>query len=207
MEHIKNIYCIGRNYSEHVKELNNQMPEQPLIFSKPTHALALADKDGVVLPSGKGDIHHELEIVLEMNCDYEAGLTVDDLVKTMYLGLDLTLRDEQAKLKAAGLPWLLSKGFKNSAILSQPIDYPSEAILLNKEFSLEINNKQVQVGKMNQMLFSLDTMLTYLAENIGLKKGDIIFTGTPAGVGPLQDKDELKMIYDGKVYGELAIKI
>lgn len=207
MDHIKNIYCIGRNYAEHVKELNNEMPNQPLIFNKPTHALVRAIDNLIELPNNKGEVHHEVEIVLEIDRDYEAGLSVDDLVKTMYIGLDLTLRDEQTKLKQAGLPWLLSKGFKNAAIVSKSINFPTEAVLRDKEFSLNINEQTVQSGKINQMTFSLDAMIKYLAENIGLKKGDLIFTGTPAGVSPLRDKDELELIYDNEVISRCKISI
>ncbi len=207
MDHIKNVYCIGRNYADHVKELNNEMPEQPLIFSKPTHALVHADDNLIELPKNKGEVHHEVEIVLEIERDYEAGLTVNDLVKKMYIGLDLTLRDEQTKLKEAGLPWLLSKGFKNAAIVSKPIDFPTEAVLRDKVFSLKINERTVQSGKINQMTFSLDAMIKYLAENIGLKKGDLIFTGTPSGVGPLKNEDELELIYDHNVISRCKINI
>lgn len=207
MDHVKNVYCIGRNYADHVKELNNEMPEQPLIFSKPTHALVRAAGNLIQLPKNKGEVHHEVEIVLEIDRDYQAGLTVDELVKKMYVGLDLTLREEQGKLKQAGLPWLLSKGFKNSGIVSKPIDFPTEAVLRNKEFSLKINERVVQSGKINQMTFSLDAMIKYLAENIGLKKGDLIFTGTPAGVGPLNNDDELELIYDAEVISRCKISI
>lgn len=207
MKHIKNIYCIGRNYADHVKELNNKMPEQPLIFSKPTHALVKAEDNQITLPGGKGAVHHEVEIVLEIDRDYEAGLVVDDLVSKMYIGLDLTLRDEQQRLKEAGLPWLLSKGFKNAAIISKSIEFPTETVLREKEFSLKINETVVQAGKINQMTFSLDAMIEYLANHVGLKKGDLIFTGTPAGVGPLKNNDQLKLIYDGEVISCCKITI
>lgn len=207
MNQVKNIYCIGRNYADHVKELNNQMPEQPLIFSKPTHALVTANDNLIDLPANKGDVHHEVEIVLEINQDYQAGLTVDDLVSNMYIGLDLTLRDEQQKLKTSGLPWLLAKGFQNSAIVSKSIEFPGEATLRDKEFSLKINNHCVQSGKISQMTFSLNAMIKYLAENIGLKKGDVIFTGTPAGVGPLKNNDQLELMYDGEVISRCKVSI
>ena len=207
MEHIKNIYCIGRNYTDHVKELNNEMPDQPVIFSKPTHALAQAKDNLITLPGNQGAVHHEVEIVLEIDRDYEAGHSVDDLVSNMYVGLDLTLRDKQQNLKQSGLPWLLSKGFKNSAILSQALEFPTEAILRDKAFSLKINDKIVQTGKINQMTFSLNTMIHYVAENIGLGKGDLIFTGTPAGVGPLNDADQLQLIYDDEVISQCEITL
>src|SRR5699024_3250129 len=134
----------------------------------------------------QGAVHHEVEIVLEIDRDYEAGLSVDDLVSKMYVGLDLTLRDKQQSLKHSGLPWLLSKGFKNSAILSQAIEFPTEAILRDKMFSLKVNDKFVQTGKINQMTFSLNTMINYVAENNGLGKGEIIITETQAGARELK---------------------
>ena len=207
MDHIKNIYCIGRNYTDHVKELNNEMPDQPLIFSKPTHALTQAKNNLITLPGSQGAVDHEVEIVLEIDRAYEAGLSVDDLVSNMYVGLDLTLRDKQQNLKHSGLPWLLSKGFKNSAILSQALKFPTEATLRDKAFSLKVNDKVVQTGKINQMTFSLNTMIHYVAGYLGLRKGDLIFTGTPAGVGPLNNADQLQLIYDHEVISQCEIKI
>src|SRR5690625_239631 len=102
MEHIKNIYCIGRNYTDHVKELNNEMPDQPLIFSKPTHALAQAKNNLITLPGNQGAVHHEVEIVLEIDRDYEAGLSVDDLVSKMYVGLDLRSEEHTSELQSRG---------------------------------------------------------------------------------------------------------
>src|SRR5699024_11460020 len=113
MDHIKNIYCIGRNYTDHVKELNNEMTDQPLIFSKPTHALTQAKNNLITLPGRQGAVDHEVEIVLEIDRAYEAGLSVDDLVSTMDVGLDLALRNKQQQLKHTGLPCLLTIGFTN----------------------------------------------------------------------------------------------
>src|SRR5699024_7643895 len=121
--------------------------------------------------------------------------------------LDLTLRDKQQNLKYSGLPWLLSKGFKNSAILSQALKFPTEATLRDKAFSLKVNDKVVQTGKIIQMTFSLNTMIHYVAENIGLRKGDLILTGTPAGIGPLNYADKIQLIYDDEVISQCEIKI
>src|SRR5699024_1290077 len=142
-----------------------EMPDQPLIFSKPTHALTQAKNNLITLPGSQGAVDHEVEIVLEIDRAYEAGLSVDDLVSNMYVGLDLTLRDKQQNLKHSGLLWLLSKGFKNSAILSQALKFTTEATLRDKAFSLNVNHKVVQTGKINQMTFSLNTMIHYVAEN------------------------------------------
>src|SRR5699024_9725116 len=126
----------------------------------------------------------------------------------------------QQTLKHSGLPWLLSKGFKNSAILSQALEFPTEAILRDKVFSLKVNDKIVQTGKINQMTLILNTIIHYVAENIGLEKGDrnltvnielgkgdLIFTGTPAGVGPLNNADQLQLIYDHEVISQCEVKI
>src|SRR5699024_8599255 len=110
-------------------------------------------------------------------------------------------------LKHSGLPWLLSKGFKNSAILSQALEFPTEAILRDKVFSLKVNDKIVQTGKINHMTCSLNTMIHYVAENIGLGTGDIIFTGTQAGDGPLNNAEQLQLIYDHEVISQCEVKI
>src|SRR5690625_6890119 len=109
------------------------MPDQSVIYSKPTHALAQAKDNLITLPRNQGAVHHEVEIVLEIDRDYEAGHSVDDLVSNMYVGLDLTLRDKQQNLKQSGLPLLLSKGFKNSAIFSNTIEFSTVSILRDKE--------------------------------------------------------------------------
>lgn len=204
---IKNVYCIGRNYSEHVKELKNELAETPLIFSKPTHSVVIANENKIKLPKGRGEIHHELELVLEMDQDYDPNLSVDELIYTMYVGLDLTLRDLQTELKEKELPWLLSKGFVNSAILSKPFRFPGLKEVLKTPFSLDVNGEIVQQGKMEEMIFELEDLLKYLHEHIGLKKGDIIFTGTPKGVGPLKNGDKLQLIYDDQIYGLCTIEI
>src|SRR5699024_7084566 len=109
--------------------------------------------------------------------------------------------------KHLGLPWLWPKGFKNSAILSQALKFPTEATLRNKAFSLKVNDKVVQTGKINQMTFSLNTMIHYVPEHIGLEKGDLIFTGTTTVIGPLNDADQLQLIYDDEVISQCEIKI
>src|SRR5699024_4236558 len=117
MQTIKNIYCVGRNYVEHVHELGNVVPEEPVVFSKPTHAVVRADGGIINLPKDRGEVHYEAELVLKMGADYRVGITVDEIVSEMTVGLDLTLRDEQSKLKERAHPWLLSKGFPASAVL------------------------------------------------------------------------------------------
>ncbi len=118
-----NIYCIGRNYAKHATELGNEIPEEPILFSKPSHTLVETNGQRLVLPKDKGEIHHEIEIVLKINREVKLGDPLTDVVSQMALGLDLTLRDVQTKLKAKGHPWLRAKGFKHSAIVTPFWDF------------------------------------------------------------------------------------
>lgn len=206
VETIKNIFCVGRNYVKHVEELGNVLPDEPVIFSKPTHSLVKA-KDLIELPADRGEIHYETELVLKITGDYERGIGVDEIVSEMTIGLDLTLRDEQTKLKAKAHPWLLSKGFPQAAVLGEFISFPGYDRCKETSYSLRINGHKVQDGDINKMIFSLDEIITYIGENIGLAKGDLIFTGTPEGVGPLHHNDELEMLWGDKQLGKAKIKL
>lgn len=206
MNAVKNIYCVGRNYVEHVKELQNKIPDHPVIFSKPTHALVKADGSTIQLPNDKGDIHYEAELVIHINEEYTPEKTVEQLVDKMALGIDLTLRDVQQQLKNEGYPWLLSKGFPNSAIITDFIPFPGVTQCTEKDFTLEINDAVVQVGNVSQMMFSIHTLIKYIGTNLGLNKGDIIFTGTPSGVGPLKDNDHLTLKWGDEILGHCTVK-
>lgn len=205
MQTIKNIYCIGRNYVEHVHELGNVVPEEPVVFNKPTHAIAMANGDIIKLPSNRGEVHYEAELVLKIGAHYVPGITVDEIVSEMTVGLDLTLRDEQSKLKERAHPWLLSKGFPSSAVLGEFISFPCEKVCKETEFTLSINDKQVQKGNINKMIFPLQLMIDFIGKNLGLKRGDIIFTGTPEGVGALRQDDALVMKWGEQVMGSLQV--
>lgn len=207
MKQIRNVYCIGRNYVEHVKELNNQMPESPVVFSKPTHSLVQVTGQQIELPANKGDIHYEVELVVQLKTDYDQSKSVDEMVDTLYMGIDLTLREIQDDLKENRYPWLISKGFKNSAILSSSIPFPGDEQLKQIPFSLEVNGETVQKGKAEQMMFDLQAQLQYIGENLGLKAGDIVYTGTPSGVGALTDGDELSLKFNGEELGSCTIKL
>lgn len=206
MLNIHNIYCIGRNYVEHVKELNNKLPEKPIVFSKPTHSLVQVDGDEIAIPKDKGEVHYEVELVVQLKEDYDETKSVDELIDTLYMGLDLTLRDVQQELKDNGYPWLIAKGFKNSAILSSSVPFPGDKSLKQIPFSLQINGKTVQKGKAEQMMFDLQTQIHYIGQNLGLKAGDIIYTGTPSGVGALKNGDTLSMYFNGEELGSCVIK-
>lgn len=206
MQTIKNIYCIGRNYVEHVHELGNVVPDQPVVFSKPTHALIEANNNSIELPLDKGDIHYEAELVLKIGRDYDSNITVDEIVSQMTVGLDLTLRDVQSELKEKEHPWLLAKGFHQAAVLGQFIPFLGEEKCKQTKFSLYINDKCVQIGDINKMIFPLQSLITFIGENLGLKKGDIIYTGTPEGVGPLKWKDHIKMVWGEQVLGTATVE-
>lgn len=207
MESIQNIFCVGRNYVEHVHELGNIVPDEPVIFSKPTHSLVEAKGQTIHLPKDRGIIHYEAELVLKMGRDYSPEMTVDDLVSDMTIGLDLTLRDVQNRLKKEGHPWLMAKGFLHAAILGSFIPFPGIEASKENSFSLHINEERVQVGNMNKMIFSLESIIRHIGEALGLKKNDIIFTGTPEGVGPLKDCDRLLLKWGERTVGDAHIAL
>ncbi|MCL7747065.1 fumarylacetoacetate hydrolase family protein [Halalkalibacter sp. MEB205] len=200
-----NIYCIGRNYANHAKELGNAIPDQPLLFSKPSHSLTIAQGQSIVLPKGLGEIHHELEIVLKINKTVQKGDKVTDVVNEMALGLDLTLRDVQSVLKQKGQPWLRAKGFKNSAIITDFWEFSQEECA-NTEFAFELNGQLVQNGNIRDMLFDFQEIIDECAEWFGLAEGDLIFTGTPEGVGPLQSNDFGRMLWGKEEKGTFSIE-
>ncbi|MBM7568406.1 fumarylacetoacetate hydrolase family protein [Paenibacillus sacheonensis] len=210
MEEIRNIYCVGRNYALHAKELGNDVPEEPMIFSKPTHALHPASGK-LALPGSIGEIHYELEIVARIGKTYKAGMTVDELVDGIALGIDLTARDVQSQLKEKRHPWLLAKGFVGSAVLGPFQPFGGEAAFGEIVFSLLKNDETVQSGSPRDMIFSLQQLIDFIGTRMGLGAGDIIYTGTPAGVGPLADGDalELKLAAGGKeeTFGPLYVDL
>lgn len=205
MEAIKNIYCVGRNYVLHAKELNNEVPTSPFLFSKPTHALALANGEELILPGDRGAVHYEVELVVKIGKRYEKGMKVDDIVYQMAIGIDFTLRDVQSELKKKSYPWLLAKGFPNSAVHSRFIDFPGEEACKQSEFSLLKNGEQVQVGNIKNLLFDLQTVIDFCAANFGLDEGDIIFTGTPEGVGPTSNGDYFELCWGDEILGNCKI--
>ncbi len=202
---IKNIYCVGRNYVLHAKELNNEVPTSPFIFSKPTHAAVEANGQTIVLPGDRGAVHYEVEFVIKVSKDYQKGIKVDEIVESMAVGIDFTLRDVQSELKKKGHPWLLAKGFPNSAVLSKFIDFPGEEACKKRNFSLKKNGEHVQIGNIKNILFDLQTIIDFSGENFGLGEGDIIFTGTPEGVGPVCSDDHFVLLWGEEVLGECKV--
>ena len=188
------IYCIGRNYADHVAELSNPIPEAPLVFMKPATAL-LGQGETIELPPGETEVHLETELVVLIGREgrYAAGEKLDRWIAGLALGLDLTLRDLQAVLKSKGHPWERAKGFDGSAPLGPltPFD-PEIHPLGNLRFQGYVNGECRQRGDTAEMLFPLPTLLENLSETWRLRPGDLVFTGTPAGVGPLVTGDRVE---------------
>jgi fumarylpyruvate hydrolase len=207
MEFIRNIFCVGRNYRLHAQELGNEVPDSPMIFSKPSNAIALANRSEITFPGGLGEVHHELEVVLLIGDTYRKGKKVEELVGEMALGIDFTLRDVQSKLKAKGHPWLLAKGFKNSAVITEFHPFPGVNTSIEANFSLWKNDECIQQGAMRDMIFDLQTLINYIGENFGLRQGDLIFTGTPAGVRAIHENEHFQMKWEDEVWGEFTAKL
>ena len=202
----KNIYCIGRNYRMHALELGNEVPTKPIVFIKPTHAFEIAAGQTINLPPDQGSIDFEAELILRLKDSYQPGAPLEKCVDAFTIGLDLTLRDVQTELKDKRLPWLASKGFKSSAIAGKwlPIDALDTA---QGEFSLYINNERVQHGLLSDMMFSIPSLLEYCSNTFGLAAGDIIYTGTPAGVGALSTGDELSLFWQEEEVGSCKVNL
>jgi 2-keto-4-pentenoate hydratase/2-oxohepta-3-ene-1,7-dioic acid hydratase in catechol pathway len=193
------IICIGRNYIDHAKELDNPIPEQPIYFMKPDCALLINNKP-FYLPDFSNDVQHEVELVVKIN---RLGKHIEKQFAHRYyneigLGVDLTARDVQKKCMAEGLPWEIAKSFDSSAPLGKFKNINDFAKQDNIGFELLINEKIVQKGQSKDMLFSIDDIISYVSKFITLKIGDLIYTGTPAGVGPVKVGDTLI----GKIEGE-----
>ncbi|MCS7460192.1 fumarylacetoacetate hydrolase family protein [Paenibacillus doosanensis] len=207
MQSIRNIYCVGRNYGLHAAELGNEVPEEPMIFTKPTHALVAIQGQPILLPGDRGEVHYETELVVHIAEDYKPGASVDQLIDAMALGIDFTLRDVQSVIKKKGQPWLPAKGFLNSAAIAGFRPFPGEEAVKRTEFSLRKNGAEVQRGNVNDMIFNLQTIVDYIARHYGLGKGDIIYTGTPAGVGALQSGDRMELLWGEEVVGTFTAQL
>lgn len=192
------IICIGRNYVDHAKELNNPVPDRPVVFMKPPSALLVNDKP-LYYPDFTRDLHYEVELVLKIckNGRHVQPEFAEDYFQEVALGIDFTARDLQNDLKSKGQPWELAKGFDGSAALSGFV--PLEK--LNRHsigFSLRKNGEVVQKGNSRDMIFSFADIIVFVSQFIKLQMGDLIFTGTPAGVGPVKIGDQLQGSLEGK---------
>jgi len=193
------IIAIGRNYAEHAKELNNPIPTVPVIFMKPDTAV-LKDNKPFYLPEFSNEVHYELEVVLKI-C--KEGKHIAEKFATNYydeigLGIDFTARDIQSKHKEKGLPWELAKSFDNSAPISIFLPKADFADLYDLNFELKINNESRQKGHTKDLLFSFEKIISFVSQYITLKKGDLIFTGTPEGVGKINQGDKIEAWLEGK---------
>lgn len=200
------IICIGRNYAEHAQELGNEIPENPVIFMKPDTAVLKKGSD-FYIPEFSNDVHYELEVVLKISKGgkYILEENAHKHYEEIALGIDFTARDLQSHLKGKGLPWELAKGFDGSAVLSE--FYPKNKFNLTElQFSLLKNKEEVQKGNTNLMLFSPDKIIAFVSQYFTLRVGDLIFTGTPKGVGKVEENDFLEAYLEEEKVLELRIQ-
>lgn len=188
---------MGRNYAEHARELNNPVPASPLLFIKPATALAPLEQP-LRIPRGRGAVHHELEVALLMGTTVDAN-TPAAAVAGIGLALDLTLRDEQAKLKDKGHPWEIAKAFDGACPCSAFIPQHNFDPQRTLQFSLTVNGKPRQRGSTDDMLFGFSALIEAMSQHFTLQPGDIVLTGTPAGVGELCPGDQLEMDLAGQL--------
>lgn len=186
------ILAVGRNYVNHAKELGNDIPSEPVIFLMPETALIQRNQP-FFYPDFSNNVHHEVELVIKIN---RLGKNISEKFANRYydeigIGIDFTARDLQNAASASGLPWAISKGFDGSAPIGQFVNKSELGDLKNIDFSLEKNGQVVQQGNSGDMLFSFDAIIAYVSRFFTLKIGDLIYTGTPAGVGPVQIGDNL----------------
>lgn len=187
------IICIGRNYADHAKELNNPVPQNPVFFLKPETAL-LQKNNPFFYPDFSKDIHHEVEVVVKIN---KIGKHIQQKFAANYydeigLGIDFTARDLQVAAKAKGLPWEIAKAFDHAAPVGNFLPKSHFEDIQNFDFSLKINNEIRQQGNTKDMLFTIDALIAYVSQFVSLKIGDLLYTGTPAGVGPVAIGDRLQ---------------
>jgi 2-keto-4-pentenoate hydratase/2-oxohepta-3-ene-1,7-dioic acid hydratase in catechol pathway len=187
------IVCIGRNYVDHAKELNNPLPATPVFFMKPDTAI-LKDSTHFYHPDFSNDIHHEIEIVLRIS---KAGKHIEEQFAHRYFdqigaGIDFTARDLQSECKNKGLPWEIAKAFDHSAVLGNFYPVSDFKDFKNIDFRLDVNGDTRQKGNTSDMIFSFEAIISYVSQFITLKTGDLIFTGTPAGVQAVKPGDKLK---------------
>jgi len=201
------IICIGRNYVDHIKELNNERPTDPVLFIKPDSAVLPKEQD-FYIPEFSKDIHYEVEVLVKIK---KVGKHIDAQFSHTYydeigLGIDFTARDLQSQLKDKGLPWEKAKGFDGSAVIGKWLPKSSLGDVNHLNFQLKKNNEVVQEGDTSLMLWKIDEIISYVSSFFTLKKGDVIFTGTPAGVGRISANDYLSGTLENEQMFSLNIK-
>jgi|TARA_B110000967_G_scaffold44538_1_gene44712 2-keto-4-pentenoate hydratase/2-oxohepta-3-ene-1,7-dioic acid hydratase in catechol pathway len=201
------IICVGRNYVEHIKELNNEAPKEPVLFLKPDTAILLK-KQPFFIPEFSNEVHHEVEILVKIN---RIGKHIDRKFAHKYydeigLGIDFTARDLQSKLKEKGLPWEKAKAFDGAAVVGSFLSKSDFKDINDINFRLEKNDEVQQRGNTSSMLWKIDTLIEYISKYFTLKIGDIIFTGTPSGVAKVDSNDILKGFIEEKEVFSIKIK-
>jgi 2-keto-4-pentenoate hydratase/2-oxohepta-3-ene-1,7-dioic acid hydratase in catechol pathway len=188
------VVCVGRNYAAHARELNNPIPSAPLLFIKPATAL-VSLHEPLDIPAHQGVVHHEVEVALLIGRQLEYGCNhpVIEAIAGIGLALDLTLRDVQSQLKENGQPWEIAKGFDGACPCSGFVATTQFEDLQDIDFSLELNGQLQQVGNTGDMLFPIAELLVEMSRHFTLQAGDIVLTGTPAGVGPMTEGDQLRL--------------
>ncbi|WP_264509316.1 fumarylacetoacetate hydrolase family protein [Flavobacterium sp. N1719] len=201
------IICIGRNYTQHIAELHNERPDAPVVFLKPDSSILLKQHP-FVIPEFTNDVHHEVEVLVKIN---KVGKYIDQKFAPSYydeigLGIDFTARDVQDELKKKGLPWEKAKAFDGSAVIGEFFPKSDFQSMENINFELQRNGEVVQKGNTSHMLWTIDALISYVSQYFTLKKGDVIFTGTPAGVAKVQPNDILEGYLEGKKTFRIQVK-
>ncbi|WP_417444406.1 fumarylacetoacetate hydrolase family protein [Joostella sp.] len=201
------IICIGRNYTEHIKELQNEKPTDPVIFIKPDSAV-LKNQHDFYIPEFSNDVHYEVELLVKIG---KVGKSIDTKFAHKYyneigLGIDFTARDLQSKLKEKGLPWEKAKGFDGAAVIGKWILKSELGNINNIDFGLKKNDAFVQKANTSLMLWKVDELISYISTYFTLKTGDVIFTGTPAGVGKVSPEDYLEGFINEEKMFSLKVK-
>jgi 2-keto-4-pentenoate hydratase/2-oxohepta-3-ene-1,7-dioic acid hydratase in catechol pathway len=203
----QNIFCIGRNYAEHAKELNNPIPTSPVVFLKPNSALCF-EGENLIIPKQSSRVDHEVEIVLVIK---KTGKNIPEskaheYISHLGIGLDFTARDLQDKAKEKSLPWSIAKGFDTFAAIGQFQIFDGDVTKLsNLHFKLSVNGEVKQIGNSQNMIFAIPQIVSYLSTIFTLSPGDLVFTGTPEGVGVLKKGDKLEAILEG--YSSLSLGV
>jgi len=198
------IICVGRNYKKHAEELNNEIPKEPVLFIKSDNSI-LQKRNPFFIPEFSNDVHFEVELIVKIN---KSGKHISEKFAHRYydeigLGIDFTARDLQNELKKKGLPWEKSKSFDGSCVVGKFINKDELGDLKNITFSLHKNEVRVQEGNSGHMLCDIDALIAYISKYFTLKIGDLIFTGTPEGVGKVENGDQLK----GYIQDDLCFKV
>jgi 2-keto-4-pentenoate hydratase/2-oxohepta-3-ene-1,7-dioic acid hydratase in catechol pathway len=201
------IICVGRNYAEHAKELNNEVPTEPVLFMKPKNAL-LQNNHPFYYPDFTDNLHYECELVLRVckNGKHIQEKFADKYYNEISVGIDFTARDLQDKQKTKGLPWEIAKSFDNSAVVGKFIPLAPETDKKDINFCLYKNKEIVQQGNTRHLIFTFDFLLAYISKFFTLNIGDLIFTGTPVGVGPVEIGDSLEAFIENDSLLEFMVK-